>query len=230
MQSTSNPDIDYEAFAEWSNVFSSNNVYIEAEFDGQKVTECLRKIGRMTHSGIYIERNKIVFKRFDALGSVVANINEDNVKICEVTVDDAVVINKQFVYADYSVASDYFQITPFFADSESIAIYGLREQIEEDENVWYVNTASALDLAQRLVSVHADPYTQIDLQSVLYLLPYTLGDNMSTVSSFYGIEGSFRAMIDMEKALVTMEIDRSQVTQGFQLDVSTWDNLIEALV
>ena len=61
--STSNPDIDFQAFLRWAEVFSNNSVYVNAYFDGQKVAEVMRKIGRMTGTNILEENGQITFTR-----------------------------------------------------------------------------------------------------------------------------------------------------------------------
>ncbi len=63
-KSSANTDIDYDEFSAWAGVVSGDNIRVGAYFDGQKVTEALRKISRTSHSAIYIEEDKLVFSRF----------------------------------------------------------------------------------------------------------------------------------------------------------------------
>ncbi len=52
--------IDYDDFSEWAGVFSGDNVVVSGRFNGQKCTDILRRISRITRSAIYIKNNKII--------------------------------------------------------------------------------------------------------------------------------------------------------------------------
>ena len=224
---SSNVDIDYPAFQTWSEIFSESSIFVEATFDGQKVTEALRKLSRMTRSAINIEEDKISFKRFSLADSNTVTITDDNVLDIGITINDADSINKQHVFADYDVTSEYHKISIFEVATAQVNSYGLHEDTEEDENIWYTNTVSALDLAQRVVNTKKDPYNSLDIASLLNSLPYLIGETVTVVDSLHGISGDgFRIMgksIDMDKGLVSLLADRSQFGSPFILDTSSLD-------
>lgn len=228
VSSTSNADIDYTSFSEWASVFSESSILVNAIFKGQKVTEALRKIARMTRSAIYIEDNKFTFKRFSAADSYSTAINDDDVKNLELSIDDSKTINKQYVFAEYIPASDAFNTTVFAVASAQVNSFGIHEDTEQDKKLWYVNTVSALDLAQRVINVKKEPFDNLTIDTVLTTLPYLIGETITVANSLHGIDDKgFRIMskdIDMDKGTIRVNADRSQFNLPFILDTSTLDS------
>lgn len=226
IESNSNPDINYEAFAEWAAVFSNSAILMQAYFDGQKITECLRKIGRMTRSAIHIANNKIDFHRFSLADSNQCDVSPDCIVKFEALIDDDLVVNKQYVFADYAQNSDYFRIVCFDADTPSVNSFGLKEDIEQDKNVWYVNSVSATDLVQRLLLTNGEPYTQVKMTTGAKGLVREVGETVSVNWPHLNIAAGYRIMnqkLDFEKMQATFISDRSQLLPGFILDTSTLD-------
>jgi len=223
--STSNPDIDYEKWLEWSSIFSASTVFTNARFEGEKVTEVLRKIGRMTSSAIFIDNNRITFYRFSLVNSlgITLGINNTTDKF-DVELDDRTIINKQLVFADYDVTSNYFKITVNDEDNSSVNSFGLRERIEKDEVIWYVNSVSAVNYAQRIVTHNKLPYENISLETSLVGLTRFLGENVTMVNSFFNINGTYRIMdygFNTDTGLLNFKIDKSQFSNPFILNTSS---------
>ena len=231
--SNTNVDIDYASFLGWASVFSGNNVYLNALFDGQKVTEVLRKIGRTTRSAIFIREDKIVFNRFESVDKNASAFDEDNTMVIDVEVDKSESVNRQYVFNQYSVDSDYFESTVVDASTPSINSYGLLEEVEEDKNIWYIDSASALDLAQRIISTKGDLYEQITAHVPLEGALRSVGETIELSCDFYPLNTSFRLLdqsVNMNTCKVELKGDATQLVDGFTLDVSTWDNAEDALV
>jgi len=222
---SSNTDIDYDSFSQWASIFSESSIFVKATFDGQKVTDALRKLARMTRSAIYIEEDKVSFKRFSLADSNTVALTDDNIKNLSLSINDADSINKQYVFADYDITSDFHKITVWDASTAHVNSFGLHEDTEEDNNIWYVNTVSALDLAQRVVNTKKEPFDSLGIDTVLEALPYLIGETVTVVDSAHGLTGKgFRIMgkdIDMERGLVKLQVDRSQFGSPFILDTSS---------
>jgi len=226
VKSSSNPDIDYAAYQTWSSIFSGDSVLMNAEFDGGKVLECVRKIARHTFSGVFVKENKLSFVRFGAVNANVSSIGPNHLYDLSLSFDDEDIKNKQFVYAGYSVASDYWTISTNAANSSSVNSFGRREGVEKDENVWYTTSGSALNLAQRMITVTGLPYDQVNCKTGLATLPQLIGETIYVEDAFHSIQDSYRIMeqkIDMDKCELSARIDRSQLTSFFVLDTSSLD-------
>lgn len=225
--SDSNPDINYSSWLEWSNVFSADAVLMNAEFNGQKIVEVLKRIGRQTESAIYIERGRVAFKRFSLANTYVTSLDNTNIRELNLKFNNNDTINKQWVNAAYDVDSKDFYTTVFEVSTSSINSFGLMEDTVEDSRIWYVNSSSALNLAQRIIKVKSDPYNQISIDTTLVGMTREIGETVSVVDSFMGIDEGYRIMqkeIDMDKGRIKFGADRSQFFNAFILDASTLDS------
>lgn len=225
-KSSVNTDIDYDSWLSWWNVFSADSVFMNASFDGQKVNECIRKIGRHTYSAIFVHENKITFDRFTLADTFVNSFNDNTIIDLKLEFSGEEIINKQYIFADYDQTSDFHQTTVFNEVTASINSYGLRENNEKDDNIWYVGSGPALNAAQRVTSVQGEPNDKLTLQSPLMGIVKLVGEIVTVADSFHNIDGSYRIMrqaFDTDKGMITLDVDRSQVFGGFILDTSTLD-------
>lgn len=226
IQSSSNPDIDYDSFLTWSNVFSSDNVLVKAYFDGQNANVALRKIGRITQSAIFIKDNKISFHRFSLTDSNQTDFNSSNIAGLEDTIDNRNIVNKQYVFGNYDVSSKTYGIAVNNESTSSVNSYGLREIVEKDPVVWYVDSVSCLNLAQRSTLTKDEPYDDIVINSSLIGLTRQVGETATVVDSLLGINDSYRIMevdLDTDKGKMNFRVERTQIIGAFILDVSELD-------
>lgn len=225
IRSTSNPDIDYASFVEWASVFSSANTFVKGFFTGQRVTELFRKLGRLTHSSIVVENNKLVFNRFSTSSTAPydpgsqAQMNQASI------IDERRIRNTAVVLADYDITSRYFKISISDKDAASVNSFGNHQLIESDNALWFVDSVSALDLAQRLLSVDKLPYLDWTVGFGLQPLPKQIGDTILLEDPVLGKSGeTARIMeyaIDMERAQIKIFADASQLQTFFVLDDPT---------
>lgn len=224
---SSNPDIDYESFEQWSNVFSSDNVRVNALFDGIKITEGLRKVAKLTRSAIYMKDGKLSFSRFTIVNTYTSIIDEDVSLGIELALDDATITNNQIVNAAYNVDSDSFAITVNDEATASVNSFGLRENISEDRAVWYVDSVSALNLAQRITFTRAIPFADYSVISGLALIHRQIGETISFTEEFFGAGGeAYRILaheLDMHKETVKIGMDATTLLNAFKLDISVLD-------
>ena len=222
-----NPDIAYSSFKSWAEVFSSDSVYINARFTGMKVVEALKIISRITQSAIYPEVNKLHFKRFSLIDSYSVNLDEDNFKKASLDIDGERVTNRQYVSFGYDVTSDYFQHTVVDASTPAINSYGLFENTEADKNVWYIDTPSALNYAQRIISTEAEPFEEATITATLQGLIRQVGDTVKFTNAQADISAAAYRIMEKDFNMDTGEIrfvaNASQVAGTFRLDYSALD-------
>lgn len=230
-QSTANTDIDWTSFQEWAAVFSGDTVYMQASFDGQKVTEVLRKIAHQTHSAIFVSDDKVTFKRFGIADANVTSLGGDILYDVELDfrLDD--IINRQVVAGDFVVGSTH-QFSIVQANSTSVNSFGAKEDQIEDENLWYVTSLSAINLAQRRLYSNADPDDRLKAKTGMVGLPRTIGETVTIIDDFHSISESYRILeyeFDMDKTEATFGADRTQVTGQFILDTSSLGSTTDVL-
>lgn len=226
-QTSSNTDIDYTSFSNWAAVMSGSSILMQAYFKGAKAVDGLRRIGRLTNTAIYVSPdNRLTFKRFSLIDSNTLNLSADNIIDLDAEVREDAIINKFYQKAAYSVASNYHTVTVFDTSTASINSFGLHEQIEGDTMVWFVNTASALDSAQRLISQFALPEPDVTVSTVLAALPALVGETIVVDDDQLGISQGYRVLstnVDYDTGAVTLTGNRRLFLNGFTLDVSTLD-------
>jgi hypothetical protein len=227
-KSTANTDIDYDDFSKWAEVFSSSSILCQAYFKGTKLNEAFRKLGRITRSSIYVEDGKLRFARYTETSSIVLALGEDPIIDVKGTIEDKEVINKHITFADYNVNSETYSIVVNDEDSTSVNTYGLREQIEKDANIWYVNSDSAIDLSQRIVLTQKNPYLQLDLKTTAAPITRFIGDLMTFQFDKLGIgSGAARRLMgygfDLNSMTMDISVNDSQIVDIFRLDISQLD-------
>lgn len=226
IQSTSNPDIDYASWQAWAAIFSADTVLMRARYDGQKVTECLRKLANMTQSAIVLSNDKLTFNRFTTVNTNASSLDNRHILGLSVGVDDADMVNKQWVYADYRPESNYWSISVFDTRTASVNSFGLREQIAQDESIWYVNSANALNLAQRVMSTAGVPYDRINVETPLVPVHHLIGETVAVLDTQLDITEGWRVMgyrLDTDAGRISLSVDASQINTPFILDVSALD-------
>jgi len=219
-----NPDIDTDAYNALATYFSDNGVTMRAHFENIKVMEALRKIGALTRTALLVEGDRLYMARWLTVNSAETNLDGDSIIDVEVSIDEQDMANRQYVLGQYNTSSRDWGITVYAEDAASVNSFGLREEVEKDESVWYVDSASALDLAQRIELIRGTPYDKVNVTTVLAPLPRQIGETVVVEDLFLGLSGGYRLMgykLNLDDGTVELDVDASQISNGFQLDVST---------
>lgn len=226
IRSTSNPDIDYQSWLDWAAVFSADTVYMAGRFDGQRVLEVLRKIGRHTQSAIFLKEDKLAFFRFTTVTTDTTYLDAEQIKSTRLSIEDTDMVNKQWVHAQFVPASDYWVIGCFDVKTASVNSFGLREHVERDEQIWYVNSSSALNLAQRVIRTAGEPYERLEVKTILAPLHRLIGETIQVMDDHLGITEGWRVMryaLDLDTGEISLQIDGTQINTPFILDQTSLD-------
>lgn len=231
-KSASNPDIDYDAFLDFASVFSEDSVYINASFDGIKCTEALRKIARMSDSSMFTaytnSETKLSFNRFTQTSSEALTLTPSyGIVDLRLEISDRDMVNKMIVYADYDVSSDRYGIVVSDESSVSVDSFGIREELEKDENVWYTSSATAQNFAQRITLVKDAPYNKVTVRSHLAAMAQQAGEALEVSDALLGFGQAFRIRertLNMDTGQVDLKGDASAFLDGFTLDVDSLDH------
>lgn len=228
IESTTNPDINFESFQAWAAVFSADTVLTDAFIEGKKCTDVLKRVARYTQSAIYIEDDKFAFHRFSAADSNQTTLDNDTIKDLTLEIDDSDIVNKQYVYGAYDTTSGDWFIQTNFVSSSSVNTYGLREQIEKDDTIWYTTSVSALNMAQRVISTAGEPYDRISVDTTLYGALRQVGETIAIEDPFFegAINGGYRVMeysLNLNDGAYSARLDKSQFASPFRLDYSLLD-------
>ena len=231
VESSSNPDIDHDAFLVWAETFSADSVTAMAHYTGEKISEALEDLARQTDSYIFVTgEGKITFERFTENASDDLALREGEYSKFRLSIDATSVINKQYVSFDYSVNSDYWQRQIFSVNTASVNSFGLQEDIQESEYFWYVNSVDALTQANRKLTRWATPPRKFELTVPLIGMWIRPADNLRFVNSFFQVDSSQGWRIASKtfnlspnKMSITFKTNEGYVADAFYLDIHNLD-------
>jgi len=229
IQGSNNPDIDFDAFEVWAKTFSTDNVKMTAHYEGERVTEALSNLGKLTDSAIWIEGDgKLNFIKFEEPNSLDITFTRDEFEDIIIDVESLRLTNQQKVSFDYSVESDYWQKTVTVQETTSTNSFGLHQNTIKDETIWHVETVAALNLAQRKVKLLQYPPRSFTIKSGLYGMHRQVGETVRIVDSFYNItSASGWRMVEIEHDVDNYKMkyymDEATVMNAFYLDISLLD-------
>ena len=226
---SSNTHIDWATFNEWAASFSTDNVQMSARYDGTKVSEALSKIGQMTDSAIWQDGDgKIYFKRYAEPSSLDFVVTRNHMTDLKIKIDGLFLVNKAWVYGNYSAQSNYWMLNCYATETTGVNTYGLHEFIWKDETCWYVNSASALNMAQRKVRVLKFPPKKFIVEVPVIGLHRQLGETVRLVESFYSINSGTgwrfeEVEINMDSGLCKYTMNEAIAGNAFFLDIDSLD-------
>jgi hypothetical protein len=229
VQSDSNPHIDWDSFNAWAEQFSTDSIEMEARYKGIKTAEALERLGKMTDSAIWTEGDgKLYFKRYTEPDSLDFLIDQDQFSDLEIKIDGLRPVNKAWVYGGYSPSSNYWQINVFNVDTTAVNTYGLHEEVFKDDTIWYVNSASAQNLAQRIVLKLKYPPKRFKIKTTMIGMHRQIGETVRLVDSFYAINSGTgwrydEITVNVDTGGFTYAMNEAIAGNAFYLDYSDLD-------
>lgn len=223
--STSNPDIDYAAYASWTAQNSASAMLLRGQFTGQRAIDATERIAKATRSSVFIENGKLKW-RFVPTSATAATFYFDNDTVIgsDVLFDKRGIFNRYYVGADLDVTSQYFKATVVSANSSSVNSYGARESNFWDKTVWHANTASAQALADFTVAAYGTVKATANVKSPLCAAYVGVGDVVSFMDSNCNILAScsvIRESTDMEAGTKTFQMQNvSNTVTPIALDLA----------
>lgn len=228
--STSNIDIDYTSFLEWSEVFSTDNVYIAAVAEpGVEISDFIKQIFDYTDSSIWISGdNKLHFKRFSDASSLDFTLSYDELLNIQVAIDTDNVINDVYVDFLYNTTSRSYAATYHSVDTTSVNSFDTLQRTIRETNVWWANSVHAGIVADRIILRYKDPPKIPVMKTGLNTVLRDVGDTLKVSIPLYDMSsGSGFAFneqeININDGAITYRADQSLVLNGFRLDFSTLD-------
>lgn len=217
VKSSSNPDIDYDKWLDWFNVFEDNVTTVKAYFTGQDLIESLQVLRDLTDSVIYVEgNNKIVFNRWTATGSTQATITDSitTSPIQPVEIIGDAIQNSVKVLVDFDVDSGTWADAVTVQNTSSVNTYGVFEEVYQDESIWYANTVSAQGFGERVTFRRSTPNAAFSIETPLSLININVGDEVIFNNNFYDISSLAYSLVRYEKNLENKTVNIT-IDEGF---------------
>jgi len=228
-ESTSNTDIDWDSFNALAWVFSIDNVLCSAEYEGNKISTVLNEFGRYTDTAVWIEGDgKLYFKKFTEANTLDIVLSKNRYSDFQFKMEGTRIINRAYVYFDYDVSTDSWLSVVYDEHSLSVNSFGLHEMVFQNDKIWYVDSVSALTLAQRKTSLLWEPPRKFKVKSGLPGIHRQIGETVRLANDFYNVScGQGWAIteinFDLNKGIMTRQMDEAMVANAFILDQSSLD-------
>tara|TARA_Y100000592_G_scaffold62246_1_gene97256 strand:- start:30761 stop:32401 length:1641 start_codon:yes stop_codon:yes gene_type:complete len=180
--SPANADINYNSWLDWKNSLGSESIVVQAFFPVDlDYVRALQGIAETTDSAIYVEsNNKLTFlRKITGAESFSATVNDEDIISITAKGDAFDMANEFTVPISFTVASNSvtgFRQTITFQNTASVNSFGKISKTTTQNVIWYVDSASALNLAQRIVGRRRRPEVALTVKTPLKYMQQQLGD------------------------------------------------------
>lgn len=187
IQSTSNPDIDWDAFSTWKTNLTQSGFAIQGNFEGDQVPEIFQDIADITNSVIIAEGDgKIYTYKFLpslATTGVVSYDGTTILKEIERQMDIKTMVNDVKVFHGYNPNSDTWTGFVSKVFTSSVNTFGTYEEAVDGTTVWHANANSALRFLERRFTLSKEPLETIRFRTSLKGMLNQIGDSITVTDS-----------------------------------------------
>ena len=216
--SQANTDIDYQSWLDWKNTLGSESIVVQGFFPyGTNYVQALQGIAEITDSAIYVEaNNKIVFRRnLTGQNSFSAVVSASDIIQFDAKGDAYDMCNRYTIPLSFTVSSNQISgpaSTVTRNNASSINSFGVLAKQPTSNLIWYVDTAGAANLGDRIIFRRREPELALSITTPLKYLQQQLGDiifvNIDEVN-----------LSNQPYTLISQEIDIGTMTQKLELSV-----------
>lgn len=214
--SAANTDINYESYLNWRNTLGSESIVVQAFFPYQtSYVAALQNIAEVTDSAIYVETdNRINFIRnLTGVQSFAATVTNSDIISISAAGDAFDMCNEYTVPISFTVTSNSvtgFRQTIRFQNASSINSFGKISKEPTNNLIWYVDSASALNLAQRVVGRRRQPEVALSITTPIKFMQQQLGDIIFVTNDELNLNEEPFTLIskttDIENQTITMDL------------------------
>ena len=180
--STANTDIEYTSWVDWKNTLGSESIVVQGFFPyGTNYVQALQGIAELTDSAIYVEANNKIYFRRNLVGtnSFSAVLSGSDI-ISFIAKGDAYdMCNRYTVPVSFAVQSNAIigpKSTVTRDNTASINSYEVIRKQPTSNLIWYVDTAGAANLGDRIVFRRKEPELALEVKTPLKYMQQQLGD------------------------------------------------------
>lgn len=214
--STANTDINYTSWLNWKNSLGSESIVSNAFFPFEtNYVSALQNIAEITDSAIYVEAdNKIFFIRnITGVESFSATVTNSDIIDIQAKGDANDMCNQFTVPISFTVTSNSvtgFRQTISFENTASVNSFGRIAKQPTNNLIWYVDSGSALNLAQRIVGRRRQPELALTITTPIKFLQQQLGDLIYVTHDALNLNEEpytlIGKQIDIDSQTITMEL------------------------
>ena len=245
--STANTDIEYTSWVDWKNTLGSESIVVQGFFPyGTNYVQALQGIAELTDSAIYVEANNKIYFRRNLVGtnSFSAVLSGSDI-ISFIAKGDAYdMCNRYTVPVSFAVQSNAIigpKSTVTRDNTASINSYDVIRKQPTSNLIWYVDTAGAANLGDRIVFRRKEPELALNVKTPLKYMQQQLGDLVFVNIDEVGLSDQpytlIAETIDIENNTMTLDLSVGHGIaianiSAFELDdpdIGTLNNTVSVL-
>jgi hypothetical protein len=245
--STANTDIEYESWVDWKNTLGSESIVVQGFFPyGTNYVQALQGIAELTDSAIYVEANNKIYFRRNLVGtnSFSAVVSGSDIISFEAKGDAYDMCNRYTVPVSFAVQSNAIigpKSTVTRDNTASINSYDVIRKQPTSNLIWYVDTAGAANLGDRIVFRRKEPELALNVKTPLKYMQQQLGDLVFVNIDEVGLSDQpytlIAETIDIENNTMTLDLSVGHGIaianiSAFELDdpdIGTLNNTVSVL-
>ena len=214
-----NPQINYDSWKTWKTTLTDESITCRGFIPyGVNYLQFLQNVAEMTDSAIYVEAdNRLYFKRsLTGVVSFSATVSEADIIKLTTTGDAYDMCNRYTMPLSITVESNTAKTQApnafvTFANSGSVNSFGAVTKAPTQSYIWYTNSATAKNLADRILFRRKIPEIAVKATVPMKYQQQQLGDIVYIYSDEIGFQDQAYTLIGTSVNLdsLTMELDLS---------------------
>jgi hypothetical protein len=214
-----NPQINYDSWLTWKNTIGSESITCRGFIPyGTNYLQFLQNVAEMTDSAIYVEAdNRLYFKRnLTGVVSFSATVSEADIISIRTSGEAYDMCNRYTMPLSITVQSnaaltDAPNAFVTFANSASVNSFGAVTKEPTQSYIWYTNSATAKNLADRILYRRRIPEIAVNVTVPMKYQQQQLGDIIYLYSDEIGFQDQAYTLIETRVSLenLTMELELS---------------------
>ncbi len=227
VQSDSNPDLDYAAWARWRDADLVRDVRVKGYFTGEKIYQALADLAELDAIGIGFRQEQLRFADLHGPFPPGGALPLEHALDVALTVDPARLINAFTVEAAFDPATGRYAAELTAVHSGSQARYGARSGRFGPRGVWFASGNDGRYYVEEQVRFHRDPWPAVAVRASLAGgLHLAAGDVVTLTHTHLGISSrEFRILaqeVDLQEGTLRMDLEPARHRSWeFQSQVST---------
>ena len=223
--STANRDIDYTAWLAWQAYCSAISMAVSAQFTGQDIITILQTYISITNSAVYCESNGLIRVIFWSNTGVlpvfsIGDFNKLNIAVLDI--DSTDLVNDYVVYYGYNTTTQAWSGQQVQTNAASIAIYGDINKELNDTSIWHYTSASALNIAQRMILDTAWPAQRVQITTLLSGFTLQVYDGITLTDAMLGLAGQ---AVRLEQ--IALDLDKLETTATGKFIAAGFTNYVK---
>ena len=216
--SLANTDIDYQSWLDWKNTLGSESIVVQGFFPyGTNYVQALQGIAEVTDSAIYVEANNKIYFRRNLVGSnsFSAVVSASDIIKFDAKGDAYDMCNRYTVPLSFTVSSNQISgpaSTVTRNNATSINSFGVLSRQPTSNLIWYIDTAGAANLGDRIVFRRKEPELSLRITTPMKYLQQQLGDIIFVNIDEVNLQ-------NQPYTLIAEEINVEDNTQNLELSV-----------